>query len=118
MRYDIGHAEVMSSHATGDPPAAPPIPAALRGLAHDAVCRACRAARLGGGVDAGVHELVHGACDVARASGVRAEQVVIVLKEGWRAMPEARALPRPAADAALERIVSLSIRAYYEGRPA
>lgn len=53
-------------------------------------------------------------CECARRDGVRAEHLLIVLKESWRGLPERAALPRFDADEALGRVVSACINEYYQ----
>ena len=53
-------------------------------------------------------------CERARRDGVRAEHLLIVLKESWRELPERATLPRFHADEALGRVVSACINEYYQ----
>ena len=58
-------------------------------------------------------------CDDARARGVRAEQLVIMIKQAWRSLPEAAS--RPGDDSGTEllrRVVSVCIEEYYAERRA
>lgn len=55
-------------------------------------------------------------CDRARRDGVRAEHLLVVLKESWRELPKQPRLQRPNADEALARVVSACINEYYEDR--
>lgn len=54
------------------------------------------------------------ACDQARNDGLRAEELLLVLKDAWRDLPDRRALPRIDTDAALARVVTACIDEYYE----
>ena len=56
---------------------------------------------------------VRAVCERARQDGVRAEHLLIVLKESWRDLPEQAEIPRFAADEALARVVSACINEYY-----
>ena len=53
------------------------------------------------------------ACDRARNDGLRAEQLLLILKAAWREVSERRRLSRVEADAALARVVSACIDEYY-----
>lgn len=86
----------------------------LRELAIVALRHAARVAELEDKEDPGVHELIGRACTVARDRGVRAEQVVLLLKDAWRELPEARRLPRHDASDMLARTITVCIRAYYK----
>jgi hypothetical protein len=60
-----------------------------------------------------VREVLRVLCDTARARGMYAEQVIVLLKETWRDLPEVR---RPAPEHemnALSRVVTLCIDEYY-----
>ena len=50
----------------------------------------------------------------ARRCGLPPERMIVALKRTWRGLDEVRRLPAPDAQALLSRVVSLSIRAYYE----
>lgn len=58
------------------------------------------------------------ACDRARDDGLRAEQLLLVLKAAWRELPERQQLPQVEADAALARVVTACIDEYYQSPPA
>ena len=53
------------------------------------------------------------ACDRARKEGLRAEQLLLVLKDAWSGLPERRQLPRVDTDAVLARVVTACIDEYY-----
>jgi len=53
-------------------------------------------------------------CAEARRRGVRAELVLVVLKDVWRTLPEVRRLSRVGREAALARLTTLAIRTFYE----
>ena len=56
-------------------------------------------------------------CDDARRRGLRAEQVIVLVKEAWASLPEVHALPRgQQRSEALSRIVSLCIDEFYAAR--
>jgi hypothetical protein len=52
----------------------------------------------------------------ARRCGLPPERMLVVLKRTWWTLDELRRLPRIEAQEWLSRLVSLSIRAYYEPR--
>jgi hypothetical protein len=52
----------------------------------------------------------------AIAGGLQAEQLLLVLKAGWREMPEARHLPARRAGDTLGHVVTLCIREFYGQR--
>lgn len=52
----------------------------------------------------------------ARSRHIRAEQLVVILKHVWDALPQARqAIDREAQTLARQRLVTLCIRVYYRG---
>ena len=56
------------------------------------------------------------ACDRARNAGLRAEQLLLVLKEAWYELSERQRLLGVDADsAALARVVTACIEEYYQG---
>jgi hypothetical protein len=68
------------------------------------------------GGDASMGELrttIRRACQSARESGLRAEQLLIIVKEVWRELPEARHVPHSDADDVLARVITLCVNEYY-----
>ena len=57
------------------------------------------------------------AAEDARRQGVGAAEMLVALKRGWAALDDVRQLPVPAARDVLNRLVTLSIRAYYAQAP-
>ena len=56
-------------------------------------------------------------CRAARRERMRAEQVIVAVKQTWYSLPEVRELPSGDARAALlDRVVSLTIDEFYAGR--
>lgn len=53
------------------------------------------------------------ACAIARAHDVRAEQVIVLLKEEWRALPESHVHSPAEGELVLARVVTICILAYY-----
>ena len=86
----------------------------------DATLDAVRAALrsfLGNGHDAAAlqHALEQLSAE-AHGKGVYAEQVLVVLKDLWQALPEVRAMADSAEQVRLlQRVVTMCIREYYRG---
>ena len=90
----------------------------VRGLAEEALRCALRGVELGG-QDGELREALRRVGDSAQACGLRAEQLLILLKGGWRELPEARHLTRVSGsdgDGTLARVISLCIEKYYAPR--
>ena len=52
----------------------------------------------------------------ARNRKIRAEQLIVMLKNVWDALPDTRyAIDREAQQLVRQRLISLCIKAYYEG---
>jgi hypothetical protein len=66
-----------------------------------------------GARDGGLRRLIQRASQSARERGLRAEQLLILLKETWRELPEVRHVPFQDADDMLARVVTLCIEEYY-----
>lgn len=60
-------------------------------------------------VTAAVGEL----CAEAHVRGLRAEEMLIILKERWRRLPAAHAGSREAVDETFARVITLCIKEYY-----
>ena len=52
-------------------------------------------------------------CDAARSREIRAEQLLILTKEAWRELPEARRSNPQHTRAMLDRVITLLIDEYY-----
>ena len=77
-------------------------------------------AQLGGrdrrdGAEAG--EPMRAVCFAARRCGLRAEQLLIVLKDAWRRLPEARRLDGYQSEEVLTDVIQDCIEEYYAERP-
>ncbi|MBA2683748.1 MAG: hypothetical protein H0U66_04600 [Gemmatimonadaceae bacterium] len=63
-----------------------------------------------------VRRALRGLCDDARGNGVRVEQVVIAIKQGWSSLhsdhPRSRSV---GPDALLNQVITLCIDEYYAG---
>jgi hypothetical protein len=57
------------------------------------------------------------ACDRARHDGLRAEQLLLALKEVWRELPERSRPPHIDSDGVLARVVTACIDEYYDCYP-
>ena len=60
---------------------------------------------------------VRAACACAHGGGLPIEWLLVLVKEEWRAAPEARGLRRTDATRVLERVVTLCIDEFYAARP-
>ena len=87
--------------------------AQLRDATDGAIRRTLRAAARGDASDAEIRSALDSACAVARQHAVPAEQLIILLKECWRELPEAQRLVRTEADETMARVVTMCIGAYY-----
>jgi len=95
----------------------------LRDLAEEALRCALRSGARSGanhgadhGADGELRQVLGRLCERASANGLQAEQLLIVIKAGWRELPEARHLPSRRAGETLARVVTLCIREYYATR--
>jgi hypothetical protein len=52
-------------------------------------------------------------CRVARSHGVQVEQVIVVCKDAWRMLPEARELDPETGAQLLKSLIAHSIEEYY-----
>ena len=87
--------------------------AQLRGETDGAIQRALRAAARGDASDTEIRSALDSACTVAHQHAVPAEQLLILLKECWRELPEAQRLVRTDAHETMARVVTMCIDAYY-----
>ena len=86
----------------------------IRDLADDVIRCALRAEARGEGPAGELRERLRLLCDRANASGLRPEQLLVILKDGWRESPEARRLTGRRASDVLARVVTLCIHEYYD----
>jgi hypothetical protein len=68
----------------------------------------------GGAPDPELRRAIQRSGESARESGLRAEQLIILLKEAWHELPEARRAPHRGADDVLARVITLCIDQYYQ----
>ena len=64
--------------------------------------------------DDGVRHAMELFCAEARRRELRAERVLVLLKEVWQTLPEVRRLGRAEREQVLAHITTLAIRTYYE----
>ena len=63
---------------------------------------------------AALREALRGMSAEARQKGVRAEQLLVLLKEAWNTIPEVRAMTDARAQShQLQRVVTMCIKEYY-----
>lgn len=60
-----------------------------------------------------VADMLRGACEKARTERLRAEQLVIMLKQSWRHLAEEQVLERTESVATLNAVVTRCIKEYY-----
>lgn len=63
--------------------------------------------------NAGVRELVQRVCILAHERGLRAEQLLLLLKAAWRELPEGRRPQQHDAGGVLARVITVCIHEYY-----
>lgn len=95
---------------------APDGTAHIRELLRATLRTALRLDAHGGARDGEVRRMLQQGCDAARSRNVRAEQVLILLKETWNELPEARPAPHFDTGPTLTRVISLCIKEYYAPR--
>ena len=69
--------------------------------------------RLDDAVDGDARAMMRRTCEAAHAHGIRAEQLLLLIKDAWRELPEARRVPRHAAGDVLSRLITICIHEYY-----
>ncbi len=82
------------------------------------VRRVLHAYREGWLLEARLVTAAHMVADDARLRGVAAERMLVALKREWAALDDARRLPPLDARELLNRLVTLSIRAFYPSGPS
>jgi len=104
-RYEMGHS----------PPRLDGLRAAIRLVLRVGVARAVEHAPENGlGIDTEVRSLAAG----AHVLGIRAEQLLILMKQTWLSLPEARALDAAAPGGPqLSRLITLVLDEFYRVRP-
>lgn len=89
------------------------VDAELRELVRSILLREVAAARFADAAGGDRHQLIGGACSEAKVRGLRAEQMIILLKDAWSTLPEARRMQYPDADDVLGRVITACIEEYY-----
>jgi hypothetical protein len=104
------------SHASTDwlDEGSPPRPRALSRSTLMMVRRVLHAYREGWLPEKRLAQAARMAAEDARQGGLAAEQMLVALKREWAELEEVRRLSRPDARELLARLVTLSIRAYYQ----
>jgi len=87
--------------------------AEVRLLARVAVARALASASQGTRVDGDLRASLRSACDAARRCGLKAESLVLIVKDSWRHLADPILIDRYAANAALQRLVTMCIDEFY-----
>ncbi|HEX2780078.1 MAG TPA: hypothetical protein VHM30_11290 [Gemmatimonadaceae bacterium] len=117
------HSEMTSRRTDGgaDAPLTANGTSPLRELIQHALSAALRGTVPSDGTDGPfddqTRELLRSASVHARADGLRAEQLLLVVKAAWVELPEARRAPRDTADATLARVITRCIDEYYTEQP-
>ena len=86
----------------------------LGSLARHALRCAQGASQRDPAADEAVRATLRRLCDNAHESTVRPEELIILLKETWRAAPELRNTARDPECATLARVITLCIDEYYD----
>lgn len=90
--------------------------ALLRPLLRDAATRTLVALRSGASLDSAMGRAwndLRSACGLARDRGLRAEQVLLLMKEEFRLLSAPRLIACDEAELVLERLVTMCILTYY-----
>jgi len=85
----------------------------LREVSDGTLLRALRGAARGDASTREIQTAIESVCADAREQGIAAEQLLIILKERWRELPEAQRLLRRHADETRAHLITLCIDAYY-----
>jgi hypothetical protein len=62
---------------------------------------------------AAIADGLRGACDAARASGLHAEQLLVIVKDCWHQLPDTQVLDHAASADMLTDVVGMCIRQFY-----
>lgn len=86
----------------------------VRGLAQLVLRHAIAARRSGTRLSIdNMWQYVRPVCDTAREDGLRAEQLLILVKQAWDQLVENHELDRSDSDVALSEVVTLCIKEFY-----
>ena len=89
----------------------------LPGLAAEMLRGVADHSGLGSHREDGPGEAMRAVCQNARSCGLRVEQLLVVLKDSWRRLPEAKRLDRYESDELLARVIRDCIEAFYADPP-
>ena len=89
---------------------------AVRELARGTVRTALRPDARFDRADGEVRRLIRQTCDLARAHDIAVERLLVVVKQAWVELPEARQASHTAGWGTLDRVVTLCIEEYYAVR--
>ena len=109
----------MNSPSTGAPPIGAVVPpeSLLAGTAMDALKHALQAElRPGahvGAAESAIRDALRLLCTEAHRQTVRAEQLLVSLKQAWVTLPEVQELAPDTRRQLLDRLITLAIQAYY-----
>jgi hypothetical protein len=98
--------DVPSSHGDG-------LDGELRRLAHIVVFGGLQSRRLNRSHDETMEATLRRLCQVARARGLRVEQVILLLKDAWRELPDERREARDIHGKVLAGVITQCIEEYY-----
>lgn len=101
----------------GDRAGPGPEAAALRELIRTALLYALRSTQDWKAPDGELQRIVRGVCAAATQDGLRAEQIVIIVKDSWRDLAAAREMLRGDGEPVLAHVITLCIEEYYAKRP-
>jgi hypothetical protein len=74
---------------------------------------AVEAQQRGGDQHDAVRRSLRSLCRLARSQGILVEHLILICKDVWRTLPEARRLPRDTADAMLKTVIAQCIDEFY-----
>jgi len=101
----------LSDHAVGGADLHQSLQRALRSAA-----RATRREGLDGEPDESSRRALDEVCEMARRDELRVEQLLILLKDAWKRLPEVRQASRLDADFTLTRVITHCIKSYFRPR--
>ena len=91
--------------------------APVRELVREALRCALRSSGTGSEPDATTLHLVRRACDAAHQNGLRAEQMVVVMKDAWGDLTTVRVSTGHVGRPVLDSVITLCISEYYSHGP-
>jgi hypothetical protein len=88
--------------------------ARLRRGAESVLRHAVEARQLGTDGHQSVHRSLRSLCRVARTQNIHAEQLVLICKDAWRTLPQARQLPPETGRELLTGVIARCIDEFYQ----